>query len=128
MERYLGDRTAEEYRTHMDTIKAIVDSWQRGDIGVASKRAQIAAENQRFYNTGQLNGTGLAITSEPRLTDEVAHLIADSNGIPLEAARAALHARRSANMRAANAGSIEEAVAEMTQGKHGYDMIMATAR
>jgi hypothetical protein len=128
MERFLGDRTADEYRLHMNVIKEITESWHNGGISTATKRAQIAAENARFYDGGQLGATGSALTSEPRMVDEAAFLLSDSSGVPLEAAQAALHTRRRASIRAANSDSIEEARELMEEGRRGYAEILATAR
>ena len=128
MERYLGDRTGEEYRAHMDLIKSITDDWHNGKIGTREKRARIAAENAAFYNGQQLGAAGGAITSEPRMTDEIAHVIADGSGVPMEAISAALRARRRASIRAANADSVEEARRLSDEGLDAYTEILATAR
>jgi len=128
MERYLGDRTADEYRLHMNLIKEITDAWHNGDIGTDTKRARIAEENARFYDGGQLGATGAAITSAPRMVDEIAYTVADGSGVPLEAVRAALHARRLASIRASKADSVEHARALTAEGEQGYREILATAR
>jgi hypothetical protein len=127
MERYLGDRTAGEYRAHMNAIKQILDDWNNGDIGTATKRSRIAAENARFYDGGQLGTSGSALTSEPRVPDDIAYIIADGSGLPLEAVQAALDTRRRGSLRAASAATLDEAREAIADGEYGYGMIIKTA-
>lgn len=128
MERYLGDRTADEYRSHMNLIKDITDSWHRGEISVTQKRARIAEENSRFYDGGQLGSTGSAITSEPRLTDEISYVLSEGSGAPIEQVRYALHLRQKANARANSAESVEEAREHIAEGQRLYAEAMGRAR
>jgi len=96
MERYLGDRTAGEYRAHMTAIKTITDAWHNGEIAVEAKRKAIAAENARFYD-GQLGAAGACLTSEPRIYDDIAFVISDATGQPLPVVRHILARRRQEN-------------------------------
>lgn len=127
-ERFLGDRTADEYRAHMNLIKDITDRWHRGEISVTTKRAQIAEENSRFYDGGQLGTTGSAITSEPRITDEISYVLSEGSGAPIEQVRYALHLRKTANARADNAETDAEARELREEGRRAYAEIMRGSR
>jgi hypothetical protein len=91
------DHTEDQYFAHMNTIRDIIDRWKRDEISARQKRSRIAAENARYY------GEGTPLALPPRSGDGMSEILADSTGIPLEAASLALAGRRRANWESAHA-------------------------
>ena len=122
--------TEDQYRDHMARISAIRRDWADGSISTGGKRHRIAAENKIYYR-GSFKSpvTGEVITSPPRWHDEIASILADTAGVPLEAARAALDVRRRAGYHAAAyADSLAEARQILQSGATGYAQLLAQGR
>jgi hypothetical protein len=85
------------HREHMLRIRRIVARWEAGEINLQQKRAEIDAENLRYYQ-GQV----------PRRvqgklpTYDAADALADAHGVPRECALAALDAQHCYYRAAAN--------------------------
>lgn len=123
-----GDIRSDDYDGHMSRLDAIVARWQRGEISVHAKRQQIAAENDRYYH-GPAKGEGVRdLTAIPRVRDEAVLTLASSEGIPVEAASAALDAWRSASWAADHADDLRTAQRLRERGRDVYLDILRAAR
>lgn len=117
-----------DYDAHMSRLDKIVASWQCGEISIADKRRQIAAENDRFYH-GPMRGVGVAdLTVVPRIRDDAVFRLADAEGIPVEAASAALNAWRSATWAAEHTDDSGAAQRLRERGRDAYLDILRAAR
>lgn len=114
---------------HNNQLNAILARWRAGELTLHGKRKAIAAENRSYHRGDHRSPATGELVTVPRMGDPVADLIADVYMVPLEAARAALDARRRASWEAAeHAGTVAEARDIAAAGVKAYNDVLAAAK
>jgi hypothetical protein len=104
--------TQDQYDDHMQRVDQIKRDFIGGRITVTEKRRRIADENKAYYRDESIR--------PPKVRDEIAGVIADATGVPVETARMALNARRHAYAQAADSDSVEDARKLIQFGTENY--------
>ena len=119
----------DQYYDHMARLDSIRRAFTSGEIGASTKRRYIAEENHAYYGDEKMRstGTGELLCKVPRIRSEMPGIIADSTGVPVEAARIALDRRRDLYRQAAAAETGIEARQLLEDGAAAFIQILKTA-